>query len=115
MKKFAAFLAIVLAVTFSAGMVFSAAAPDKVTIKEIQKIKAPVEFNHKAHAETRAKACKDCHHKNEAGKEEKCSNCHKAKTEGKVVELKEAFHTTCRDCHKKMAKGPSKCDDCHKK
>ena len=114
MKKFAAFMAIVLAVTFSAGLVIGANAPDKVTIKEIQKSKAPVEFNHKAHAETRAKACKDCHHKNEAGKEEKCSACHKAKAEGKVVELKEAFHKTCRDCHKK-GKGPTKCDDCHKK
>ncbi len=115
MKKFAAFLTIVLAVTFSAGLVISADAPEKITIKEIQKTKAPVQFNHKAHATERAKACKDCHHKNEAGKEEKCSNCHKAKTEGKVVELKEAFHTTCKDCHKKMAKGPTKCDDCHKK
>jgi primosomal protein N' len=114
MKKFAAFLAIVLAVTFSAGLVISADAPEKITIKVIQKTKAPVQFNHKAHATTRAKACKDCHHKNEAGKEEKCSNCHKAKTEGKVVELKEAFHTTCRNCHKKQ-NGPTKCDDCHKK
>ncbi len=114
MKKFAAFLAIVLAATFSAGMVIGADVPEKVTIKEIQKVKGPVEFNHKAHT-TRAEACKVCHHKNEAGKEEKCSNCHKAKAEGKMVELKEAFHTTCRNCHKKMAKGPSKCDDCHKK
>jgi hypothetical protein len=114
MKKFAAFLAIVLAVTFSAGLVISADAPEKITIKEIQKTKSPVEFNHKAHTAL-AKACKDCHHKSEAGKEEKCSKCHKAKTEGKVVELKEAFHTTCKECHKKMAKGPTKCDDCHKK
>jgi uncharacterized paraquat-inducible protein A len=115
MKKFAAFLTIVLAVMFSAGLVISADAPEKITIKEIQKTKGPVEFNHKAHATTRAKACKDCHHKNEAGKEEKCSNCHKAKAEDKVVELKEAFHTTCKNCHKKMATGPTKCDECHKK
>src|SRR3990170_7778093 len=112
MRKFATFLAIVVAVMFSAGLVIGAGAPDKVTIKEIQKIKTPVEFNHKAHVTDRAKACKDCHHKNEAGKEEKCSNCHKAKTEGNVVELKEAFHITCKDCHKKMAKGPTKCDEC---
>jgi hypothetical protein len=114
MKKFAAFLAIVMAVTFSAGMAIGAAAPDKVTIKEIQKTKGPVEFNHKAHQAV-AKSCKDCHHKDDAGKEQKCSSCHKAKPEGKAVELKEAFHKTCRDCHKKMAKGPTKCDDCHKK
>jgi hypothetical protein len=114
MKKFATFMAIVIAVTFSAGMVIGANAPDKVTIKEIQKSKAPVVFDHKAHT-TRAKVCKDCHHKDDAGKEQKCSNCHKAKAEGKTVELKEAFHKTCRDCHKKMAKGPTKCDECHKK
>lgn len=113
MKKFAAFLAIAVAVMFSAGVVISADAPEKVTIKEIQKTKAPVQFNHKAHT-TRAKACKDCHHKNEAGKEQKCSACHKASAEGKTVALKDAFHTTCRDCHKKM-NGPTKCDDCHKK
>ena len=113
MKKFAAFLAIAVAAMFSAGVVISADAPEKVTIKEIQKTKPPVQFNHKAHT-TRAKACKDCHHKNEPGKEEKCSKCHKASAEGKTVALKDAFHTTCRDCHKKM-KGPTKCDDCHKK
>jgi hypothetical protein len=113
MKKFAAFLAIVVAVMFSAGVVISAEAPGKVTIKEIQKTKPPVVFDHKAHT-TRAKACKDCHHKNEPGKEQKCSACHKASAEGKTVALKDAFHTTCRDCHKKM-NGPTKCDACHKK
>lgn len=115
MKKFAAFLAIVLAVTFAGGMAIGAGAPDKVTIKEIQKSRGPVEFNHKAHATERAKACKDCHHKNEPGKEEKCSKCHKEKAEGKTVDLKNAFHGTCTGCHKKMAKGPTKCDDCHTK
>ena len=113
MKKFAAFLAIVLAVTFSAGLVIGATGPDTVTIKEIQKSKEPVVFNHKAHT-TRAKNCQVCHHKDAPGKEQKCFDCHKAKAEGKVVELKEAFHTTCRDCHKKM-NGPTKCNDCHKK
>ncbi|MBI5418604.1 MAG: cytochrome c3 family protein [Deltaproteobacteria bacterium] len=113
MKKFATFLAIVAAVLFSAGLVISAEAPEKITIKFVQKTRPPVEFPHKAHI-ARAKNCQECHHKNEAGKEEKCSNCHKAKTEGKVVEFKEAMHTKCKDCHKKH-NGPTKCDDCHKK
>jgi hypothetical protein len=116
MKKFAAFLSIVLAVTFSAGLVIGANAPDKVVIKEIQKTKGPVPFDHKAHAAI-AKECKVCHHKDEAGKEQKCSACHKDKTEGKTVSLKEAFHTTCKDCHQKDAskKAPTKCDGCHQK
>lgn len=120
MKKFAALLAIVVAVTFSAAVVIGATAPaGKVTIKEIQKTKPEVTFNHKAHVDNLKGDCKACHHKDEAGKEQKCSaaSCHGAKADGKKVELKEAFHKTCRDCHKKDAskKAPTKCDDCHKK
>jgi hypothetical protein len=117
MKKFAAFMAIVVAVTFSAGLVIGAGAPGKVTIDEIQKAKGPVPFDHKAHAEKRAKNCKECHHKDAAGKEQKCSACHKAKAEGKTVSLKNAYHTTCKDCHKKDAskKAPTKCNGCHVK
>ena len=118
MKKFAALMAIIVAVTFSAGLVISAEAPaGKVTIKHIQKTKEPVVFDHKAHATSRAKDCKECHHKDEKGKEQGCHQCHKAKTEGKVVELKEAYHATCKDCHKKDAskKAPTMCNGCHKK
>jgi len=117
MKKFAALISIVMAVMFSAGLVISADMPGKVIIKEIQKSKPPVPFDHKTHAEKRAKNCQVCHHKDPPGKEQNCSACHKAAAEGKVVSLKEAFHTTCRDCHKKDAskKAPTKCNDCHKK
>ena len=113
MKKFAAFLAVVVAVLFSAGLVIGAGAPEKISIDFVKKSKAAVEFNHKGHA-AKVKDCKECHHKGEAGKEQKCSACHKAKAEGKTVEFKEAMHTKWRDCHKKQ-KGPTKCDDCHKK
>ena len=117
MKKFATLMAIIVAVTFSAGLVISAEAPaGKVTIKHIQKTKEPVVFDHKAHV-GRAKDCKECHHKNEKGKEQGCQECHKAKTEGKVLELKEAYHEMCKDCHKKDAskKAPTMCNGCHKK
>ncbi|MBI5577220.1 MAG: cytochrome c3 family protein [Deltaproteobacteria bacterium] len=114
MKKFATFLAVVVAVMFSAGVVIGAGAPEKVSIDFVKKSKAAVQFNHKAHAD-KIKNCKECHHKNEAGKEEKCSTCHKAKAEGKTPDFKEALHAKCRDCHKKQQKGPTKCDDCHKK
>lgn len=114
MKRFATLLAVVLTVVFTAGIGIGAA-PDKVTLKEIQKSKPPVEFNHKAHAD-KVKDCKVCHHAGEAGKEQKCSACHKAKPEGKTPELKEAFHKACKDCHKKEGgNAPTKCDGCHKK
>lgn len=115
MKKLVILLTAVLAVvlTFGPGM---AASPDKMILKEIQKIKSPVAFDHKAHG-TMVKECKECHHQDPAGKEQKCSAaaCHGAKTDGKKVELKEAFHKQCRDCHKKEQKGPVKCDECHPK
>ncbi len=116
MKKFAALMSILVAVMFSAGLVISAEPPAKITIKEVQKTKPAVEFDHKGHAD-RIKNCQECHHKDAAGKEQKCSACHKAKAEGKTPEFKEAMHTKCKDCHKKDAskKAPTKCDGCHKK
>lgn len=113
MRKFAALLAVAVAVVFSAGIVISADAPEKVTIDHVKKEKAPVTFQHKAHAD-RIKNCQECHHKNEKGKEEKCFNCHKAKKEGNALELKEAMHKKCKTCHQKEKKGPTKCAECHK-
>ena len=115
MKKLAILLAAVLAVALGFGPVM-AAPPDKVVIQEIQKMKAPVAFDHKAHG-AKVKECKECHHKGEAGKEQKCStaDCHGAKADGKKVDLKEAFHKQCKDCHKAGKKGPTKCDECHPK
>ncbi len=113
MRKLAALTALVVSVVFAFGTAF-AAPPDKMVLKEIRKIKAPVSFDHKAHAEM-LKKCAVCHHADAAGKEQKCSKCHGEKTEGKKVSLKEAFHTQCKGCHQKEKKGPVKCDDCHKK
>lgn len=113
MKRLAALISVVVAALFLAGLA-SAAAPDKIVIKEIQKSKAPVAFDHKGHG-AKVKDCQACHHKDAAGKEQKCGTCHGAKAEGKKVDLKEAFHKQCRDCHKKGAKGPTKCDECHPK
>ena len=117
MKKVASLVAVVIAVVFSLGVAL-AAPPDKMVIDKIKKTKSAVAYDHKAHG-TKVKECKACHHKDEAGKEQKCSaaSCHGAKADGKKVELKEAFHKTCKDCHKKDAskKAPTKCDDCHKK
>ena len=116
MKKFAAVLVVVLAGVFAFGTAFAVAPPEKIVIKEIAKEKGAVNFNHKAHGE-KVKVCKDCHHKNEAGKEEKCSTakCHGAVAEAKKLTLKEAFHTQCKGCHQKQKKGPTKCVECHAK
>src|SRR4030067_779538 len=118
MKKSAVLMSIIVALLSPAGLVVSAEPPaGKVTLNQIQKIKPPVVFDHKAHAEKRAKSCQECHHKDTAGKEQKGFSCHKEKAEGKVVALKDAYHTNCKDCHKKDAskKAPTMCDGCQKK
>lgn len=106
-------LAVVLALGVG-GFAFAAAQPDKVVISEIQKIKGPTPFDHKKHTEL-AKNCQICHHADSPAKEQKCSSCHKDKTEGKKLSLKDAFHSQCKDCHTKQGKGPTKCDGCHTK
>jgi predicted CXXCH cytochrome family protein len=112
MKKFATLLAVIMVAVFSAGVIVAADAPEKATVKDVQKSKAPVTFNHKAHSDRIGK-CAECHHKDEAGKEQKCFACHKAEKAKDAVALKDAMHTKCKGCHQK--KGPTKCDDCHKK
>jgi hypothetical protein len=116
MKKFAMVMAVFMVAVFSASGIVAAAAPEKVTIKDVQKTKSAVAFPHKAHAE-RVKNCAECHHKDAAGKEQKCFACHKAEKKGDAVSLKDAMHTKCKDCHSKDAtkKAPTKCDGCHPK
>ncbi|MBP2673265.1 MAG: hypothetical protein H6Q84_105 [Deltaproteobacteria bacterium] len=112
MRKFATLLAVILVTVFSAGMIVAADAPEKVTIKEVQKTKPPVVFPHKEHA---AKTkCTECHHKDAAGKEQACSACHKAEKKGETPSFKDAMHGKCQGCHKTAGKGPTKCNDCHK-
>ncbi|MBM2829126.1 MAG: hypothetical protein HW408_1658 [Actinobacteria bacterium] len=102
MRRFAALIAVTVAVVFCLGVAV-AAPPDKISIKAIQKTKSAVAYNHKAHSE-KVKDCKTCHHKDEAGKEQGCGKCHGAKADGKKVDLKESFHMQCKDCHKKEKK-----------
>ena len=116
MKRFAMLMAVVMVAVFSAGVIVAADAPEKVTVKDVQKSKPAVTFSHKAHADKIGK-CAECHHKDAAGKEQKCFACHKAEKKGDAVALKDAMHTKCKDCHAKDAtkKAPTKCDGCHKK
>jgi hypothetical protein len=50
----------------------------------------------------------------------KCTTCHKDDKGGAIEGFnktmnKDKAHATCHECHKKEAKGPQKCGDCHKK
>jgi len=57
-----------------------------------------VTFNHKTHAS------------------QKCETCHATAAGGKIEGFgKDKAHALCIECHKKEAKGPTKCADCHKK
>jgi uncharacterized paraquat-inducible protein A len=103
--------AVVTVALFSAGAAFAAAPDNAILLQKIQKTKTPVTFAHKAHKDLN---CVQCHHKGEAGKEQGCSACHTDKADGKRLDLKEAFHKQCRDCHKSQKKGPQGCNDCHK-
>jgi uncharacterized paraquat-inducible protein A len=119
MKKFATLMAIVMVAVFSASGLVAAATPETVVIKEVQKIKTPVSLPHKAHAD-RIGNCAECHHKDTAGKEQKCFACHKAEKSGDAVAMKDAMHTKCKGCHQKLkdekkTAGPTNCDGCHKK
>ena len=70
-----------------------------------------VELSHEKHS---ALKCQDCHHTLAEGEEcpKKCGECHK---EGADIGRKKAFHDNCKGCHKQMAKGPTKCKECHQK
>jgi cytochrome c553 len=57
-----------------------------------------VSFNHKAH------------------QAQGCTKCHATEAGGKIDGFgKDWAHKTCKGCHTELAKGPTKCGDCHKK
>ena len=82
MKKFAMLMAVVMVTVFSSGVIVAADAPEKATVKDVQKTKPAVTFNHKAHAE-RIKNCAECHHKDAAGKEQKLLCLPQGREEGR--------------------------------
>jgi hypothetical protein len=105
------------AVTF--GTLAGPAGDIKVKMLDCAK-KPAVTFSHVKHA-VPVPDCKTCHHtfKGE-GAPQKCSECHKAKKDGKKLDIKNAAHKTCRGCHRGMKKagkktGPTPCKGCHKK
>lgn len=125
--------------------VAATAEPDTVVIDQFKKKKAAVMLTHKEHAHKykvadKLMGCKECHHKDEKGKEKKCSvvDCHDGKKElaytldhgdkdkpkikkGEKIDdysQKGFYHANClEDCHKsdKEKKAPTKCEGCHPK
>lgn len=79
-------------------------------------------FTHKKHIDNYKVDCLKCHHTWKKGETtgKLCKECHKAKTEGKVLSAKEAFHKSCKGCHDDLKKankptGPAGCNQCHVK
>lgn len=112
---------------------FAGAPPKgKVVIKECQKKKPPVTFDHGAHVKLAKDlkwkdGCATCHHKvdGKMAKEHKCTTCH-SKPQGKLGTCqdmsmkKNPFHVVCITCHKSevkagKVKAPTKCAQCHSK
>ncbi len=92
MKKIATFLAAALLAT-AAAAAGAPTTPNTLTAKN-----GNVTFNHKTHAA------------------QKCETCHATPAGGKIEGFgKDKAHALCIECHKKEAKGPTKCADCHKK
>ncbi len=92
MKKIATFVAAALLAT-AAVAADAPAAPVTLQAKT-----GNVTFNHKTHSS------------------QKCEACHATPAGGKIEGFnKDKAHALCVECHKKEAKGPTKCADCHKK
>jgi hypothetical protein len=113
-----------VAMMAAAGWVLAVQLPESVTLDKAQAKQPPVVFPHKIHAEKYA--CDSCHHTQkgltaQAEKVESCASCHLDPEKPETPSMrqmsltKNPFHTGCIDCHKKEAKGPTKCAECHKK
>lgn len=56
------------------------------------------------------------HKKHKDMKEITCTACHETAKGGKIADLgKDWAHKTCKGCHTDKKKGPTKCNECHKK
>ena len=82
------------ALTACAGTAFAA------DVIELPASKGNVSFQHKKHQEM----LKDC------------TKCHATAAGGKIEGFGKDFaHKTCKGCHSEGKKGPTSCNDCHKK
>jgi len=87
--------------------------------------RGPVYFRHSTH-EAAGVSCTACHHDYVSGRNrwrpglpvEKCQTCHREEPQAGKLDLKNAFHRQCKDCHLKSRQrgrmaGPVKCQECH--
>jgi hypothetical protein len=120
-------------VFFTVGVLSAAgvtAPPTDITINNTgykNDTKGPVIFHHLKHSKDYKAACTDCHHVFKDGKNiwkegdgvNKCITCHDPEqTQDKAAKLQNAYHTNCKDCHKKSGKDTApttKCTGCHSK
>ena len=103
-------IALAVAMAFAASMAIAGDPPTQITIDKGMDKKPAVAFDHTKHADSID--CMKCHHA-AASKEEikSCFECHGK--DAAAATVKDAFHKSCKDCHKEMAKGPTKCKECH--
>jgi predicted CXXCH cytochrome family protein len=91
------FAAVVAAFVLAAGVAVAAEPPATVVIDNKN---GKVTLTHKAHAD----------------KIGDCTKCHATKEGGKIEGFnKDKAHALCKKCHEEAKKGPTKCNDCHKK
>ena len=92
------------------------ASPSNVTLPASN---GAVKVPHAKHKKDYGLGCGKCHHPvqaamaEKAGSDKNCRACHGTGISPKGA--KDAFHGTCRDCHKTMGAGPQSCTECHVK
>jgi Class III cytochrome C family len=117
-SKFVGYLIFAILVLVSVGVIAEVAkGPENMTLNKWLTKKSPVAFPHKGHQDRME--CNICHHKAEENETPAaCTTCHLQEAEGEQVKFNDAFHKSCRDCHKAEKKkgnatGPTKCAQCH--
>ena len=106
MKKFLILLTALILLSSIATVVIAATTTNgPAEVKYSSKMGA-VTFNHAAHQEL--SDCVTCHH---TGDYVQCKSCHGV--DQNTLKAKNAYHKQCKNCHKKMKKGPTKCKECH--
>lgn len=134
-------LAVIISAFALCNDVGAADEPDVLVLKATlwsEHTKKPVTFSHKKHSEVYENDCAECHHIYTDGANtwiegdpvSKCQECHNEPTvkdedklspEKQKLNLKSAFHNSCRSCHKqlkeqnsnKYEKIPTECEQCH--
>lgn len=104
MKKFMTLLTALI--LFSSIVTVVMAATDSPAEVKYTSKTGTVTFNHVTHQEF--SDCATCHHTEGYAQ---CKSCHGV--DQSAPKAKSAYHKQCKNCHKEMKKGPTKCKECH--